>query len=540
MFYDKIRPLTIDRSKFDLSHEKSFTMDMGQLIPCMIKECAPNDRWQIGNESVIRMIPLLSPVLSEINVYVHYFFVPSRYLMKASEGKWTDFISGGKDGNDATQLPRWVPTAKDSSPAYDNDTQLPIGACSYSLWDYLGLPANMVPNNAASAPLAFGKRVYNKVYNDWYRDPLLEPTEIDLDSETIRYRNLHKDYFISALLSPQLGTAPTLPIEGNLFVQYADSAKSTGLPNSIAVDKTIPNAGPSASDRNSIDGSSAYDILGVGGAFANGKPLYVDLAHSVSSDVNQLRILYATQRFMERNNVAGGCVDPSRYGDFLVAHWGIAPSDIELNRSEYIGGSKNPLLIGEVAQTSAGTDTSPQGNLSGSGMSAGRNFICNYTCKEFGYIIGIISIMPKQSYYGGIERQWLKRDKTDFLIPEFANCGETAVWKSELYYNGVFSPDANEVFGYQGVYDEYRSAHNIICGGMQKNEFLYWNVARRFSARPSLNKDFISARWLSSDDGKRIFSVQQSDFNSVSALRAIIVHFNNVCEVSRALPYYPL
>ena len=60
-------------SVFDLSYTKLFTCDMGQLIPVMCDEVVPGDIFKIGNQSVIRMQPLVAPVLHEINAYVHYF-----------------------------------------------------------------------------------------------------------------------------------------------------------------------------------------------------------------------------------------------------------------------------------------------------------------------------------------------------------------------------------------------------------------------------------------------------------------------------------
>ena len=55
------------------------TADMGYLYPIMCDEVVPGDKFEIGNEIVIRFQPLVAPVLHEINAYVHYF-VPYRLL----------------------------------------------------------------------------------------------------------------------------------------------------------------------------------------------------------------------------------------------------------------------------------------------------------------------------------------------------------------------------------------------------------------------------------------------------------------------------
>ena len=78
--FKRVAGLHPGMSVFDLSYVKLFTCDMGKLIPVMCDEVVPGDIFKIGNQSVIRMQPLVAPVLHEINAYVHYFFVPYRLL----------------------------------------------------------------------------------------------------------------------------------------------------------------------------------------------------------------------------------------------------------------------------------------------------------------------------------------------------------------------------------------------------------------------------------------------------------------------------
>ena len=71
--FKRVAGLHPGMSVFDLSYTKLFTCDMGKLIPVMCDEVVPGDIFKIGNQSVIRMQPLVAPVLHEINAYVHYF-----------------------------------------------------------------------------------------------------------------------------------------------------------------------------------------------------------------------------------------------------------------------------------------------------------------------------------------------------------------------------------------------------------------------------------------------------------------------------------
>ena len=72
--FRRVGSLRPGRSVFDLSYEKKFTCDMGQLIPVMCDEMVPGDTFKVANQVVIRFQPLVAPIMHEINVYVHYFF----------------------------------------------------------------------------------------------------------------------------------------------------------------------------------------------------------------------------------------------------------------------------------------------------------------------------------------------------------------------------------------------------------------------------------------------------------------------------------
>ena len=139
--------------------------------------------FKIGNQSVIRFQPLVAPILHEINAYVHYFFVPYRLLWDY----WENFISGGPDGQDAHTIPVWTTSNPD------------IG----SLWDYLGYPTGVAPTPETS-PMAFPKRAYNLIYNEYYRDENLQNV-VPIDSGELLSRNWEKDYFTSSLPWQQRG-----------------------------------------------------------------------------------------------------------------------------------------------------------------------------------------------------------------------------------------------------------------------------------------------------------------------------------------------
>lgn len=136
------------RNKFDLSHDVKLTCNMGKLIPILCKEVLPGDIWRVSTDMVVRFMPLLAPVMHNVNIYTHFFFVPNRLIFD----KWEDFITGGKEGTDNTVEPTMTS---------------PVGGYAVSsLADYLGLPIGVAGYTHSALPF----RAYAKIWNDYYRD----------------------------------------------------------------------------------------------------------------------------------------------------------------------------------------------------------------------------------------------------------------------------------------------------------------------------------------------------------------------------------
>ena len=480
--FQTVMPNRPGMSVFDLSYMKTFTCDMGQLIPVMCDEVVPGDIFTIGNQSIIRFQPMVAPILHEINAYVHYFFVPYRILWD----KWEDFITGGENGADATAIPLWQGTGSLTD----------IG----TLWDYLGFNTGF-NSTATSAPIMFPHYAYNKIYNEYYRDETLQP-EVTLAGNAILNRNWEKDYFTSSLPWQQRGTAPALPISGTTKAVWG-AVQASGTydvtPAGIFQTSTPPNYRPKNADTKALLEANT-----------------VDLSNATTFNVADLRLAFQVQKWMERNARAG-----VRYTEFLHSHFGTSPRDERLQRPEYIGGSKSPIIVSEVLQTGSTDAVSPQGNMSGHGVSASSTYCGKYRATEYGLIMGIMSVMPRSMYQQGHDRQWLRRTRYDFYFPEFANLSEQAVLNCEVFANNN-DTENKTIFGYQGRYDEMRTKRNMVCGQM-RNTFDYWHLGRIFSTRPALNSDFIKCV-----PSKRIFAAQNEP--------GLIVQFANLIKAWRPLP----
>ena len=151
--------------------------------------------------------------------------------------------------------------------------------------------------------------------------------------------------------------------------------------------------------------------------------------------------------------------------------------------------------------------------MAGHGISVGANPVKPYFCEEHGYIIGIMSIMPKTAYQQGLPRHFSKTDRFDYLWPDFARLGEQAVFNKEIY---CFPDGLNDrVFGYVPRYQEYRFIPSSVHGEM-RNTLNFWHLGRIFSNRPVLNEVFIK---MVNDN--RIFAIENPNVDT------LIVHIYN-------------
>ena len=114
----------------------------------------------------------------------------------------------------------------------------------------------------------------------------------------------------------------------------------------------------------------------------------------------------------------------------------------------------------------------------------------------------------------------------DFYSPEFAHLSEQGIERVELYASGVSSENTT-VFGYQGVYDEMRVKHDMVCGAIRPGQaFEQYTLARNFASAPLLNQSFLEAGSVS----KRIFAAQGAT-DTIA-----IIQVGNKLHVSRPMP----
>lgn len=480
------------RSKFSLSHYRLFTGEMGKLIPVCNVEALPGDSMRIGNSALIRLSPLVSPVMHPVQVRFHTWFVPYRLLWPG----WEDFITGGVDGQGGDS---------GAFPTITFNGEVAVG----SLADYLGIP----PGNYAANPLevsALPFMAYAKIYNDFYRDQDLCPEVTDTQLNVLNCA-WEKDYFSSARPWPQRGPDITLPLGDNAPVTVNNVFNSAGVQiGSLAQDAAANGAHLFTNPPGSGATLTGISIRGT-----------ADLSQASQINVNDFRLAFAMQRYQEARARYG-----SRFTEYL-RFLGVRPSDQRLQRPEYITGGKQTISFSEVVQ-SYGADTQPEnplGKLGGHGISALRSRRGIKFFEEHGQVITLMSVRPKTIYADGLHRSWSRRTKEDYWQRELQHIGQQEVLNTEVYAN-----QAQGTFGYQDRYDDYRRIPSGIAGEF-RTTLNFWHLARQFSAPPALNQSFVEC-----DPSKRIFAEQTTNplwcmvNNNIQARRLVTSNTNSRIE----------
>lgn len=475
------------RNKHSLSHYRLVTGDMGELIPVGCFEVLPGDTIQQATSLLLRVSPLVAPVMHPVSVRVHHWFVPHRLVWDG----WEDFITGGPDGlgGDAGAYPAFQLS--------------PGGAVEGGLLDYLGVPPGVPDIWVSALPV----RSYNLIFNEFYRDQDLV-AEVHEDSGAVQKVAWEKDYFTSSRPWPQKGPDVSLP----LGVSAPVVGDGDGYPrfNTVA-DPTQRFLATASPDEVVLAGYASASPQNIGWADPN---LRADLTNATAVNVNDVRRAFALQRYQEARARYG-----SRYTEYL-RYLGVRSSDARLQRPEYLGGGKQTIAFSEVLQTGpGGVDDDPVGALKGHGIAAMRSRRYRRFFEEHGVVLSLLSVRPRTMYVEHLPKIWSRRTKEDYWQRELEQIGQQEIQNREVFASA--DPGGAGVFGYQDRYSEYKHIQSTVHGEFR--ELLnYWHLGRTFAAQPVLNQSFVEC-----SPSKRIHAEQTQDTlwlmvnNSIQARRMV-------------------
>lgn len=539
--FTKVKAPKLKSSNFNLSEEMRLSMNMGDLVPILCKEVLPGDKFKVDTELLIKLAPLKAPVMHRLTAYVHYFFVPTFQINKVFE----NFINPKVNSDNSIVLPYLSPKQVSSYGQVSGISGGMIG----SLSDYLGLPVTQT--NWLNQTDAYGGyvlldpfRAYQHIYNSYFRDQNLEVLE-GADPSTsnlflvdnyrdvsglfsnslggnmnqivsllkLRKRAWAKDYFTSALPSPQAGDDVLIPISSKV---QADGPMLFNVPDSLVSE--FPMGGAVWGNYSAEDPGAPLESDDNPGSveYAGGLK-----AVNATATINDLRRAMALQRFKELAERGG-----TRYSEFVRNFFNAFLKDYWVDRPIYLGGQKQPIKVSEMFQTSMTSGTEALGERAGIGHSYGRTKGVYLNSPCHGYLMGILSIRPEAVYMQGLERMWTRKSLFDFAFPQFANMGEQEIYQRELFAAGDNSEDL-KIFGYTPRYAEYKEGHSHVCGEF-RTSLNYWHFARIFDNAPTLSSQFVMMN-----------NVPTRPFNVLDATTEhVYVDLYNNIHARRPLPYF--
>lgn len=528
--FSQLPNVSIGRSRFDRSSSVKTSFNVGRLIPFYVDEVLPGDTFKVKTSKVVRMQPLVAPIMDNVYLDTYYFFVPNRLVW----AHWRELM--GENTESA-----WIPQTEYSVP----QVQAPSGGWQTgTIADYMGIPTGVAGLSVNALPF----RAYALICNEWFRDQnLTDPVNFSVSDATIVGSNgdnyitdlakggmpfiatKYHDYFTSCLPSPQKGPDVTIPV-AKLADMPVVSTSDVHDPGTANVFSNTQKTGPVYNIHTNQPYLGVADASG-GGSFAGLKftNLWAQGTNALTAtSINELRLAFQIQKLYEKDARGG-----TRYIELLKSHFGVTSPDARLQRPEYLGGNRVPITINQVLQQSGTVEGStPQGTPTGLSLTSDSNSDFTKSFVEHGFVIGLMVARYDHTYQQGLNRMWSRKSRFDYYWPVFANIGEQAVLNKEIYADG--SAKDNEVFGYQEAWADYRYRPNICTGEMRSQatkSLDVWHLGDDYSVRPSL-----SDSWIREDKSNldRALAINSSVSNQLWA----DIYVQNIC--TRPMPMYSI
>lgn len=490
--YDKVPVKVQKKSGFDKSFQNLFTSKVGTLTPILVDELIPNSTVHLKAAITAALPPLASDTFMRCKLKYAAFFVPSRLLMKGYE-KWLTNNTG--DDAHKVRIPQMLfpSDTLNASTADARETRLKYLGPG-SLADYLGFKALNSELIASTQPGETGYQknimlnalpflAYHKIYNDWFRNSLVQKDIYDEETTATVYTP-----------ASSLNVVPTITNEYTIICDMSD-------PDEMFADGVSPWSLRQA--------NFGYDIYTTASPQAqNGKAQAVTMSTIEGKDgftISALRAANSMQQFLERNNLAG-----NRLVDFVKAQYGANLSDSIAQRPILLGKGDFDVYSKGIYQTTVNSvDTSYDSNNPfttvgtryGSAYADGSDTLVeNFTAAEPGYLMVLAWLSPKVTYSTGVDPILTRYDTnstSDMANPILQNVGNEPIFTSQLSMYSLFPgihSSGDKIFGYMERYgnwkDKQDEVHGILRDTSSLSSFALQRSFRR-DVQPKITSDFL-------------------------------------------------
>lgn len=556
-----LKTATGKKTKFNLDKQVVTTTDFGIMKPIECFPMVPGDEFNFEYSQFTRLMPMPVPTFGDIRSKVRAFFVPNRLL----DPDWLPFISnntiGKVDGTLSSPRIKFLNvvslvcmfTFTHTGVMGTNDFATLVGSGQSEPsepWDfnvYYGTTDTFYYYRFTPK----GRRVYDFLQSLHIGFSLSTSSDISY-SNFLRYNNLGSISVQPLLAFVKLyldWIVPSRFVPNHPDQSYAITCDSTGFQNNfiIVFNQTSSAFFSSANGARAerlrtlfaplycfyendyftsswqspygdeverpyqtvVDGF-AYELQEAEpGMVANlGSGTTPSLGLSVPSDSEPkanvpyygLLALGALQDMVNRGKLSG-----SKVQDYLLATYGIKPSDAALNISTYLGCHTDTIKIGDVMAI-AGTEQNALGQYGGKGIGYSSNSF-KFKAEEHGYFIVTHELAVKPSYIDGMMPMFKQLDRLDFFQPEFDSLGCDALPIREFNCNFFESGsvNVNSIFGFVPRYARLKVNHDVVSGDFRvktlNTGLESWYLSRKFpTASGNLYKQINEQFCLSTTD----------------------------------------
>lgn len=495
-----VKSATKARNKFDLSRSHLTTMNFGEIVPLMVEETIPGDKFSVGANYFSRMAPLVKPTYGKFQFKTVAGFVPYHQVADDAEA-WLAGKTLWEGSNThprqikAQELAKFIvnycATASYSHPT-EGEVEADANNCDFGYYTASGtlkwmfftpkgrywvkilnalgyaVPQNMSLQSDISTSWPFGNTYLNaypllaffKLYNDYM-------------SQSQRYNTSDLSQFLKLV---KHGTTT------NGFVPGTGEILATGMKRMFDLLKlnydndyfTSAWLNPN-SPLGSLDSTSSVSVPGstfstVEAAIDDNKLPFSTSFPVSNSSVNvsfaigqrALDFLKSFDDWVRRNNYSG-----SRAVQQVYSRFGIKTDDYRSNYAHVIGTESTPVQVGDVTSTSD-TNGAILGEYAGKGiMNDQKGF--QFSADDYGLLIvlGYFTVSPMNAY--GFDRRVLRNQPLDFYNPEFDGLGADAISYGEVFTNCTASRATDNskddtTFGFTERYNSYRYGRDVITG----------------------------------------------------------------------------